>query len=29
MLQKLELLLTSKSPMQSDINEVTDFYGSD
>ena len=29
MLQKLEVLLTSKSPMQSDINEVTEFYGSD
>ena len=29
MLQKLEVVLTSKSPMQSDINEVTKFYGSD
>lgn len=29
MLQKLEALLTSKSPLQSDIDEVTEFYGSD
>lgn len=28
MLQKLEVLLKSKSPMQLDINEVTEFYGS-